>query len=77
MKNKNTYNVNVVLKDGSRIDHSVAIEVEAWGIGWISHEVEKALNVNLPIDGEITKIEKISEIDFELEPICSECGCRH
>ena len=59
MKKKNTYSVSVVLKDGSRIDHSVAIEVEAWGISWISHEVEKALNVNLPYDGEIVKIEKI------------------
>lgn len=60
MKNKTTYSVSVVLKEGSRIDHSVAIEVEAWGIGWISNEVEKALNVNLPYDGEIVKIEKIS-----------------
>ena len=59
MKNKNTYSVSVVLKDGSRIDHSVAIEVEAWGISWVSHEVEKALNLNLPLDGEIIKIEKI------------------
>ena len=59
MKTKNTYSVNIVLKKGSRIDHSVAIEVEAWGIGWISHEVEKALKVNLPLDAEIIRIEKI------------------
>ena len=59
MKTKTTYSVNVVLKEGSRIDHSVAIEVEAWGIGWISHEVEKALKVNLPFDAEIIKIEKL------------------
>ena len=59
MKTKTTYSVIVVLKDGPRIDHSVAIEVEAWGIGWISNEVEKALKVNHPIDAEIIKIEKI------------------
>ena len=59
MKTKTTYSVNVVLKDGSRIDHSVAIEVQAYGIGWISHEVEKALKVNYPFDAEIIKIEKI------------------
>ena len=59
MKTKTTYSVNVVLKEGSRIDHSVAIEVEAWGIGWISHEVEKALKVNVPFDAEIIRIEKI------------------
>lgn len=60
MKTKNTYSVGVVLKERSQIDHSVTIEIKAWGIGWISHEVEKALKVNLPIDGEIIKIEKIS-----------------
>ena len=59
MKTKTTYSVNVVLKEGSRIDHSVAIEVEAWGIGWISHEVEKTLKVNIPFDAEIIKIEKL------------------
>ena len=59
MKTKTTYSVIVVLKEGSRIDHSVAIEVQAYGIGWISHEVEKALKVNLPIDAEIIRIEKI------------------
>jgi hypothetical protein len=59
MKTKTNYSVNVVLKEGSRIDHSVAIEVQAYGIGWISHEVEKALKVNLPLDAEIIRIEKI------------------
>ena len=59
MKTKTTYSVNVVLKDKTTIDHSVAIEVEAWGIGWISNEVEKALKVNLPFDAEIIKIEKL------------------
>ena len=59
MKTKTNYSVNVVLKEGSRIDHSVAIEVQAYGIGWISHEVEKALKVNLPFDAEIIRIEKL------------------
>jgi hypothetical protein len=55
MKTKNTYSVSVVHKDESLS----TITVKAWGISWISHEVEKALNVNLPLDAEITKIEKI------------------
>jgi hypothetical protein len=55
MKTKTTYSVSVVYKDGS----PSTIQVEAWGIGWISHEVEKALKVNLPIDAEIIKIEKL------------------
>lgn len=59
MKNKNTYSVSVVLKEKSKIDHSVTIEVEAWGIGWITHEVEKNLKVNTPFDAEIIRIEKI------------------
>jgi hypothetical protein len=60
MKTKNRYSVSVVYKDDdSRINHAVAIEVEAYGIGWISHEVEKALKVNYPFDAEIIKIEKI------------------
>jgi hypothetical protein len=59
MKTKNTYSVNVVIKNSSRIDHAVAIEIQAYGIGWISHEVEKALKVNYPNDAEIIKIEKI------------------
>ena len=59
MKTKNTYSVGVVLKDKSRIDHSVTIEIQAWGIGWITHEVETALKVSIPFDAEIVKIEKL------------------
>lgn len=59
MKTKNTYSVGVVLKDKSRIDHSVTIDIEAWGIGWISHEVEKTLKVNIPFEAEIVRIEKL------------------
>ena len=55
MKIKNTYSVSVLYKDGS----PTTIVVEAWGIGWISHEVEKALKVNLPLDAEIIRIEKL------------------
>ena len=54
MKTKNTYSVSVALKNGGLS----TIEVEAWGIGWISHEVEKTLRMNLPFDAEIIKIEK-------------------
>lgn len=59
VKTKNTYSVNVVLKDKSKIDHAVAIEVEAWGITLITNEVEKALKVNIPFDAEVIKIEKL------------------
>jgi len=59
MKTKNKYSVIVVLRDKSKIDHSVTIDVEAWGIGWISYEVEKTLKVNIPFDAEIIKIEKL------------------
>lgn len=59
MKTKNKYSVSVVLKDKTKIDHSVTIDVEAWGIVWISHEVEKALKVNIPFDAEIIRIEKL------------------
>jgi hypothetical protein len=55
MKTKTTYSVSVDLKDGGLS----TIEVEAWGIGWISWEVEKTLNANLPFDAEIIKIEKL------------------
>ena len=55
MKTKNTYSVNIVYKDGSLS----TIGVDAYGIGWISHEVEKVLKVNLPLDAEIIRIEKI------------------
>lgn len=59
MKTKNKYSVGVILKDKNKIDHSVAIEVEAWGIGWITHEVEESLKVNIPFDAEIIRIEKL------------------
>lgn len=55
MKTKNTYSVSVLYKDGS----PTTIVVEAWGIGWVSHEVEKALKVNTPFDAEIIRIEKL------------------
>ena len=54
MKIKKTSSVSVVFKDGNQS----TIEVEAWGINWVSHEVEKTLRVNCPIDAEIIKIEK-------------------
>ena len=60
MKKKNTYKVTAALSNeiGS-YPLPVTLEVAAYGIGWISHEVEKALNVNLPFDAEIIKIEKL------------------
>ena len=54
MQIKKTYSVSVAFKDGNQS----TIEVEAWGINWVSHEVEKTLRVNCPIDAEIIKIEK-------------------
>ena len=60
MKKKN-YKVTVLIsKEIGSYPLPVTLEVAAYGITWISHEVEKALMVNLPIDGEIIKIEKIS-----------------
>ena len=55
MKTKNTYSVNIVYKDGSLS----TIGVDAYGIGWISHEVEKALGITYPLDFDIIRIEKI------------------
>lgn len=55
MKTKTTYSVSVALKDGGLSTS----EVEAWGISWVPNEVEKVLNVNLPFDAEIIKIEKL------------------
>lgn len=55
MKTKNQYSVSVLYKDGS----PTTIVVEAWGIGWITHEVEKNLKVNTPFDAEIIRIEKL------------------
>jgi len=55
MKTKITYSVNIVYKDGSLS----TIGVDAYGIGWISHEVEKALGITYPLDFDIIRIEKI------------------
>ena len=61
MKKKNTYKVTVALPvENCGYPQPSTLEVLAYGIGWISHEVEKALKVNLPYDGEIIKIEKIA-----------------
>ena len=61
MKKKHTYKVTATLPvENCGYPLPVTLEVLAYGIGWISHEVEKALNVNLPYDGEIIKIEKIA-----------------
>lgn len=55
MKTKNKYTVSVAFSDGNQS----TIKIEAWGIGWISHAVEKTLKVNIPFDAEIIKIEKL------------------
>lgn len=61
MKKKNTYKVTAsISNDIGSYPLPVTLEVLAYGINWISHEVEKALNLNLPYDGEIIKIEKIA-----------------
>jgi hypothetical protein len=62
MKKKNTYTVTVtrpVENCGYPQPHT--LEVLAHGIGWVSHEVEKALGGMIyPLDFDIVKIEKIS-----------------
>ena len=61
MKKKNTYTVTVtrpVENCGYPQPHT--LEVLAHGIGWVSHEVEKALGGIYPFDFDIVKIEKIS-----------------
>lgn len=55
MKTKNNYRVTTLFPKGALS----TIEVEAWGISWVPNEVEKNLNVNLPLDAEIIKIEKL------------------
>jgi hypothetical protein len=61
MKKKNTYKVTAsVSTEIGSYPLPVTLEVAAYGITWVSHEVEKALKVNLPADGEIIKIEKIA-----------------
>ena len=61
MKKKNTYKVTITrpVENGGYPLPST-LEVLAYGIGWISHEVEKALGMTYPFDFDITKIEKIS-----------------
>ena len=59
MKKKNTYKVTAsISNDIGSYPLPVTLEVAAYGIRWFSHEVEKALNVNLPFDFEIIKIDK-------------------
>lgn len=67
MKKKNTYKVTASIStEIGSYPLPITLEVAAYGIGWISHEVEKALKVNLPIDGEIIKIEKIAWLSPQL-----------
>ena len=60
MKKKNYKVTALISNEIGSYPLPVTLEVLAYGINWISHEVEKALSVNLPLDGEIIKIEKIS-----------------
>jgi len=61
MKKKNTYKVTVALPvENCGYPQPSTLEVLAYGIGWISNEVEKALGMTYPFDFDITKIEKIS-----------------
>jgi hypothetical protein len=61
MKKKNTYKVTIMRPvENCGYPQPSTLEVLAYGIGWISHEVEKALGMTYPFDFDITKIEKIS-----------------
>jgi hypothetical protein len=61
MKKKNTYTVTVTRPvESCGYPQPSTLEVLAHGIGWVSHEVEKALGMIYPIDFDIIKIEKIS-----------------
>lgn len=60
MKKKNYKVTALISNEIGSYPLPVTLEVLAYGITWVSHEVEKALKVNLPADGEIIKIEKIS-----------------
>jgi hypothetical protein len=60
MKKKNYKVTALISNEIGSYPLPVTLEVLAYGITWVSHEVEKALKVNLPIDGEIIKIEKIA-----------------
>jgi len=61
MKKKNTYTVTIMRPvENCGYPQPHTLEVLAYGIGWVSHEVEKALGMIYPIDFDIIKIEKIS-----------------
>ena len=61
MKNKSTYQVTITRPvENCGYPLPSTLEVLAHGIGWISHEVEKALGGIYPFDFDIVKIEKIS-----------------
>ena len=61
MKKKNTYTVTITRPvENCGYPLPSTLEVLAYGIGWISHEVEKALGMTYPLDFDIIKIEKIS-----------------
>ena len=61
MKKKNTYIVTITRPvENCGYPLPSTLEVLAYGIGWVSHEVEKALGMIYPIDFDIIKIEKIS-----------------
>jgi len=62
MKKKNTYTVTVTRPvENCGYPQPPTLEVLAHGIGWVSHEVEKALGGMIyPFDFDIVKIEKIS-----------------
>jgi hypothetical protein len=61
MKKKNTYTVTIMRPvENCGYPLPDTLEVLTYGIGWISHEVEKALGMTYPLDFDIIKIEKIS-----------------
>lgn len=62
MKKKNTYTVTITRPvENCGYPQPSTLEVLAHGIGWVSHEVEKALGGMIyPFDFDIVKIEKIS-----------------
>lgn len=61
MKNKSTYQVTITRPvENCGYPLPSTLEVLAHGIGWVSHEVEKAVGMIYPLDFDIIKIEKIS-----------------
>jgi hypothetical protein len=61
MKNKSTYQVTITRPvENCGYPLPSTLEVLAHGIGWVSHEVEKTLDMIYPLDFDIIKIEKIS-----------------